>query len=845
MSGSRKASTLGLPAGFKAFSAFPFGGINQSASRIAIDDKEFFWLENFTRNGDGALRTLWDAGTPLYTATGGKTIISFFWFNIGSAISVAVFFTDGTAVQVSSPSGVVSTISSTPGTFYSSATPGLLPACSQYGTQYLLIANRNTANDYWVWDGSLLYGSGGISPAATQGLTDGGSGYTSVPTYTVFGGSGSGVVLTPVIAAGSVVSLTVDNAGSGYLPGEGVQVAFSGGGSDSSAILTAVLATGVVQFLTLVDGGSGYPTGTFPLAFSGSGTGAAGTFTTSGGQVTSVALTGGGSGYTSTPTVSFPIPGSGAVITATEVSGTVTLLSISNGGSGYTPGTYPLVFTGSGSGAQATVTANASGVMSATDLIAGGTGYSTAPTVAVSTGSGATVVAAITAGAVASVTVTAAGSGFTGTPTLTIQGGNGTGALATAVVTSGSISSVTVTNGGSGYTSTPTVLVQTAVNNAAAATLSLMPFGVSGVSIETYQQRVFLAYPNQQGKTSNGGTEFISAPGSLTDFATSDGGDIFSNTDRFLRQQYTFLRQTANFLYCVGDSSVSVISNIQTSGNPPTTTFSYQNTDPQTGSSWRDSAQDFSNIILFANAFGVYGIYGGSVRKVSEKMDDVFTAAVLPPTAGALTPSGATANIYSRKHYLLLMTITDPFTALPRNVMLVWDQKEWYIASQTPALTYIGTQEVNSNITAWGTDGTSLYPLLNRPSSSLPKIIATKLWGGAQSFVINMAHSFYLDAVDNSAAQGGISFNSATISNVGLAVPMRNSETQKIMSVPTVTYPFPQTLEMQAPFPLGSMLGVGAPQVPGLALGVNLTSTSPDFTVRNITLGYVDYTGVA
>jgi hypothetical protein len=97
---------LGLPDGFKPHTCFPFEGLNQSASRIAMKDSEFYWLENFIKIGDGNLRTLWDAGKAFYTAPSGKTIVSFFWFNIGAQEYVAIFLSDGTGVQVSWPLGV-------------------------------------------------------------------------------------------------------------------------------------------------------------------------------------------------------------------------------------------------------------------------------------------------------------------------------------------------------------------------------------------------------------------------------------------------------------------------------------------------------------------------------------------------------------------------------------------------------------------------------------------------------------------------------------------------------------------------------------------------------------------
>lgn len=767
MSGSqRRNQQLGVPDLFGTWSPFPFAGVNQKDSRVAMDDTEFYWLENLITVGKGKKRAMWDCSTAFYAAPAGKMIVFFFWFNIGAQEYVAVFFNDGTANQVAWPSGAVTAISSTPNTFYVSTT-AQLPACSQSGTQYLLISNHNTENDYWIWDGTVLYGAGSIGPFTSAELTSGGAGYSSVPSYTVYGGTGSGVVLTPVINEGSVVSLTVDNPGSGYSPGDIVQVAFEGGGSDNTPILEAVLASGVIEFLTLVAPGSGYTNGTYALGFSGGGgSGAAGTFTVTSTTVSAVTLTNGGSGYTSAPTISFPGAG----------------------------------------------------------------------------GSGAEAVASLTPGAVASVNIIDGGTNLTGTPTLTFAGGGGSGAQAVATVTSGSISAVTVTNGGSGYITAPAVEVQSGLNNAASAILQLMPFGVSGTTIETWQQRVWLGYPNQVGQENNGGTFFISAPGSLTDFATSDGGDIFTNTDRFLRVAYTFFRQTSNFIYFVGDSSTSSGSNVQTQGNPPSTTFSYQNVDPQIGSPWRDTAQDFGNTILFANPLGVFGVYGGSVRKVSEKLDDLFNNAMFPPvTSSALTPTSAVASVYDQKIYLLLLTISDPFTQKARNVMVFWDGKEWGVASQTPALTFIGTREIASALTAWGTDGTNLYQLFATPST-IAKVISTKQYGANKEWMLKTFYALWLNAIDKSSSQTGLSF-SGSVDSVGVALPVVNPITEALQSIPSGSYPFPVGLNFVAPQPLGAVFGIGAatgllPVVPAVEVGVTLASSSEDFEIVNLNLGY-------
>ena len=71
-------------------------------------------------------------------------------------------------------------------------------------------------------------------------------------------------------------------SGSGYEPGDVVQLYITGGGSDSNAQLTAVLTSGGVTGVVITAPGSGYLTGTYNLTFpGGAGSGATGTYTLS------------------------------------------------------------------------------------------------------------------------------------------------------------------------------------------------------------------------------------------------------------------------------------------------------------------------------------------------------------------------------------------------------------------------------------------------------------------------------------------------------------------------------------------------------------------------------------
>lgn len=826
---AKAQQTLGVTPGLNAWQAAPFGGINLSASRPFMSDQEFYWLENYVRAGDGYLRAVWDIGSPIYTNNDGRTILSFFWFNIGPQTYAAVFFTNGTAVQVAYPSGTVTTISAVLGTFYTSG--AVYPACVQWGAQYLLIASNITQNSYWTWDGSILYARGGIGPNVT--ITDGGAGYSSAPTVTAFGGSGSGIVATPVVNEGSVVAVQIDDPGEDYLAGEIVQFAFSGGGSDSSAILEAVLSQGALSNLQILDGGSGYSAAP-DVSFIGGGAMPTATATISGTGIASIAVNTGGTNFTSTPTVVITGDGSGATATAALSGGAVSTITVTDAGTGYTTATVS--FYGGGQAVAAATTTT--GVVTGLSLTNTGENFTGTPLVIFSGGggTGAIAQAILTPGTVSSVTVVNGGSGFTGTPTLTFEGGGGSGAVATASLTGGSISSVTVTNGGANYITVPAVVIETGLNNAAAAQAELMPYGVSGAAMETFQSRVFALSPFS-ATNQNGGVFLISAPEDFADFATSAGGLIFTSTDRFLRAQYINIRQTNSYLYPFGDSSTSVISNIQTAGSPLSTTFNYQNVDPQIGMSWRDSCQDFGRTVLFGNELGIYGLYGGAVAKVSGKLDQLFVNAIFPPTSGALLPSSATASIFNVKHYLILLTITDPFTGLPRNVMLAWNEKDWSVISQSADLTYIGTQEVSSNLAAWGTDGKSLYPLMAKPSATLQKVIATKLYGAGREFLIKELLGVYVQGNDLSSDKAG--FSGTVVMNIaGMAQQVENGESVQSGSFAGLLYQNPELPGGASYWPV---FRTGNTGLYGIQMGLVLGSTSPDYALSNLVITYREF----
>jgi hypothetical protein len=325
------------------------------------------------------------------------------------------------------------------------------------------------------------------------------------------------------------------------------------------------------------------------------------------------------------------------------------------------------------------------------------------------------------------VTVTNGGTGYTSAPTVSASGGSGSGATFLATVAGGIVTAVIVTNPGTGYlpADTVTLAFSGGGGSAAAATLGVkMPAGVGGTAIETYQGRIWVA---------NNATIIFSAPGSAFDFSTGNGGGNFTSTDSFLRVRFTQLKQTNGFLYLIGDSSVNYISGVQTSGSPPTTTFTNQNADPEVGTPWGATPLVFSRNIVFANPFGVQVSYGAAVTKISEPLDGVYNTVA---NFGSFLPSAAKAIIFGKKCFILLLPIVDPVTGQQVNKLLLWEGKRWWAAQQDVALNYIQFQEINSVLTTYGTDGTNIYPLFQSPSTGFSKTVQSKLWDKPGSYHI-------------------------------------------------------------------------------------------------------------
>ena len=241
--------------------------------------------------------------------------------------------------------------------------------------------------------------------------------------------------------------------------------------------------------------------------------------------------------------------------------------------------------------------------------------------------------------------------------------------------------------------------------------------GIQGTTAQTYQNRVWVLF---------GATVFFTAPGSVTDFSTTDGGGSFTSNDSFLRFSYLSAFQTNGYLYLIADSSISYLANPQTSGSPPTTTFSLQNLDPEVGSPFPNATDVFGSNIMLANIWGAHIASGGRAAKVSSELDGVYNS--VPAGFGSFIPSSAKAIVFGKRVWVLLIPVIDQYTGQQVNKMFMWTGKVWCSTQQTANVQYILSLELASTLYPFGSDGVSIYPLFTTPTYNLTKVLRSKFW---------------------------------------------------------------------------------------------------------------------
>jgi hypothetical protein len=612
------------------------------------------------------------------------------------------------------------------------------------------------------------------APLSRLVITNPGVAYSAVPTVTVSGGGGSGAVVEVVVnSTGSINALLIINPGSGYTSQP--IISFSGGAPSVAASAVAFIDSSV-NAITVISSGSGYQAVPLVVAVEEGGAIFAPTLTS--GAISTVSVVAGGR-FLTAPTLSISdATGTGATLTAVlgPVGLAASMFYVVNAGIGYPVNTtIALTLTGGGgSGGTAEAVIDSLGTITSVTILTSGSGYTSSPAVTFTppaTGAGGEVACVLTF-PLASVVVNTGGSGYT-RPSVASTGtqhtATGLGNTNLCYMTATGIARIAIASAGTGYAAGSAVYVGGA---GATGYANYMPIGVAGSSIEIFENRVWIG-----NKTS----VVLSAPGGPYNFSSAEGSSTFTIQDQYLKRKIVALKQINGFLYVIGDSSVYVVSNVNsttsTTGGVTTTltTFSVYNVDPQVGTVWRDTVQQYGYGLIFMNPDGVYLLTGGAAQKISSPVDGYFINMTYRTAPEKARYSAAVATIFGIRSYVFLLD-TEYFGASQR-LIVGWNGGKWFTATQTyntnfinsisgtastntlPAqinLQYICTKEVDTNISVLGTDGNYIFDLFNSPDITLPKIVQSKLFDGKNILAYKQVFRAYVHAQPMLAASGDL-----------------------------------------------------------------------------------------
>ena len=209
-----------------------FKGINTKNNRTVIDDGEFGWLENAMPIGFGNLRII--EGNKSVNVTWAHDVTFLGSVNISNNEYILGFQDDGSAQYVNLTTGSTGNIAAA-GTFSNANV-----MITQWKNERALIIDP--VNGYKTWDGTNLHDVGSVNSIT---INSAGTGYTANTTVS-FGSpnqaNGIQATGTVVIVSGAISEIVMTECGTGYTSPPTVTI--SGAGSNANVTCTILNQSG-------------------------------------------------------------------------------------------------------------------------------------------------------------------------------------------------------------------------------------------------------------------------------------------------------------------------------------------------------------------------------------------------------------------------------------------------------------------------------------------------------------------------------------------------------------------------------------------------------------------------
>jgi hypothetical protein len=282
-----------------------------------------------------------------------------------------------------------------------------------------------------------------------------------------------------------------------------------------------------------------------------------------------------------------------------------------------------------------------------------------------------------------------------------------------------------------------------------------------GQAIAVYQDMVWIAQGRELWYTKAGLP--TDSPPSFQMFDIADGGGYSNISDSTLNSSITALVSANGFLYVFGETSIDVISDVYvptTNGvtiTPPTPTFTRLNISAIVGTDQPRSIMVYGRLVLFANKWGAWMLYGTTVQLISapDPANNYLSsingtwqyltfAKSMPWPNTSPTPTGDASSTYTLKvsggqvvtnrllcAAFLVWRDNDPIFG-SGEIILMWFSdaagSKWWSAYYGEGITSIVTMLVDNTPAIFAIQNNALVQLFADPTSSPAARIMTALW---------------------------------------------------------------------------------------------------------------------
>lgn len=344
-----------------------------------------------------------------------------------------------------------------------------------------------------------------------------------------------------------------------------------------------------------------------------------------------------------------------------------------------------------------------------------GTGYTKPPTIAISGGGGSN------AQAIASLVsfrtgqiyyqLLNGGANFSSGNVTVTGGGGDNNAVGTFICANGSIIDIIATNLGNNYTNTANLIV-TINGGGSNAQVSAFIESNAVTDVATYAGRLFV---------SQGRQILFSGATNFNDFVGLSAGSFFT-TDSTLHGNILGMLVANNFLYFYGDDSVNVLSDVSVNSSG-TTNLTNTNISASIGTRFANTPFAYYRYIMLMNAYGVYGLIGSTMVKLSDALDGIypFIDFTKPASAGQVIINNILCACFN-------FTLTGYAGLTNGQYQAVFFDKKWFLTIQG-AVNFVTYTPVGNTLGLYGASGKNLMRLFNDTSSNaVSSIVQTALW---------------------------------------------------------------------------------------------------------------------